>query len=184
LAKYFMKRVRWLSGLFAAGVLSFTLATVGAQVAQAQRPIHILDLKCIPGPAESNSNSQSSRIYKNQTDIIVGREIYTSVMEARANSAMTCRLPGGRASLRLEFAIPDNFDIPPVKIDVYVDGNQVASRTGDKGKVHTLLADISNGKSLSIEISCARATNCGNWIPSYYFMKAQIEPGASSPGRR
>ena len=42
-----MKRDRWLSGLFAAGVLSFTLATVGAQVAQAQRPIHILDLQCL-----------------------------------------------------------------------------------------------------------------------------------------
>jgi hypothetical protein len=42
-----MKRVRWLSGLFSAGVLSFTLATVGAQVAQAQRPIPLLDLQCV-----------------------------------------------------------------------------------------------------------------------------------------
>ncbi|MEG3979029.1 hypothetical protein QT970_31115 [Microcoleus sp. herbarium8] len=174
-----MKRDRWLSGLFLAGMLCVMLGTVGAQVAQAQRTIHILDLKCLPARSKSILG-----IYKNQQDIIVGREIYTSVMTANANSAMTCRLPGGRASLRLEFAIPDNFDIPPVKIDIYVDGNQVASRTGDKGKVHTLLADISNGKSLSIEISCARATNCGGWSPSYYFMKAQIEPGASSPGSR
>lgn len=42
-----MKRVRWLSGLLSAGVLSFTLATVGAQVAQAQRPIFLLDLQCV-----------------------------------------------------------------------------------------------------------------------------------------
>jgi len=41
-----MKRVRWISGLFAAGVLSFTLATIGAQVGQAQRPIPWTQLKC------------------------------------------------------------------------------------------------------------------------------------------
>ncbi|XZN95968.1 MAG: hypothetical protein ACM65K_24435 [Microcoleus sp.] len=67
--------------------------------------------------------------------------------------------------------------------DVYVDGNQVASRTGDRGQVNTMIVDISNGKSLAVEVFCARATNCQSFTP-YYFMKAQIEPGARSPGRR
>ena len=167
-----MKRVRWLSGLLSAGVLSFTLATVGAQVAQAQRPIPLEDLQCVKRSGYWNSN---------QRDISVGRQIYTSILYINPDTALTCRLPGGPASLRLEFAIPDTENSPPARIDVYVDGNQVASRTGDKGKVHTMLVNISNGKSLAVEVFCARATNCNN---SYYFMKAQIEPGASSPGGR
>jgi hypothetical protein len=44
-----------------------------------------------------------------------------------------------------------------------------------------MLVDISQGKNLSIETSCARATNCGAEV---YFFKAQIEPAAASPGRR
>jgi hypothetical protein len=167
-----MKRVRWLSGLFSAGVLSFTLATVGAQVAKAQRPIPLLDLQCV----KRSGNWGSDKI-----DISVGRQIYTTILYINPDTAITCRLPGGPASLRLEFAIPDTSNAPPVRIDVYVDGNQIASRTGDRGKVNTMLVDISNGKSLAVEVFCARATNC---YKSYWFMKAQIEPGASSPGGR
>jgi hypothetical protein len=65
-----MKRVRWLSGLLSAGVLSFTLATVGAQVAQAQRPIFLLELNCVHRWGQ-NYQEQSR-------DVSIGREIYTS----------------------------------------------------------------------------------------------------------
>lgn len=167
-----MKRVRWLSGLFLAGMLCVILGTVGAQVAQAQRPIPLSDLKCVKRSGYWDSS---------QRDISVGRQIYTTVLYIQPNTAMTCRLPGGPATLRLEFAIPDTSQAPPARIDVYVDGNQVASQTGDSGQVNTMLANISNGKSLAIEVFCARATNCSD---SYWFMKAQIEPGARSPGRR
>ncbi len=170
-----MKRVRWLSGLFAAGVLSFTLATVGAQVAQAQRPIPLTDLQCV---------KRSGSWGPDQRDISVGRQIYTTVIYIDPSTTFTCRLPGGPATLRFEFAITDTSPAPPARIDVYVDGNQVASRTGDKGKVHTMLVNISNGKSLAIEVFCARATNCNSRGDTYWFMKAQIEPGASSPGGR
>lgn len=169
-----MKRVRWLSGLFLAGMLCVMLGTIGAQVAQAQRPIPLLDLQCV-------KRSGSWGAY--QSDISVGRQIYTSVLYIDPDTTLTCRLPGGPASLRFEFAIPDTSSAPPARIDVYLDGNQVASRTGDKGKVNTMLVNISNGKSLAVEVFCARATNCSS-RNSYYFMKAQIEPGASSPGSR
>jgi hypothetical protein len=167
-----MKRDRWLSGLLSAGVLSFTLATVGAQVAQAQRPIPLEDLQCVNRSGDWGSSKK---------DISVGRQIYTTVLYIKPDTTMTCRLPGGPASLRFEFAIPDTSNAPPARIDVYVDGNQIASRTGDRGKVHTMLVNVSNGKSLAVEVFCARATNCYN---SYWFMKAQLEPGASSPGGR
>lgn len=168
-----MKRFRLLSRLLSAGMLSAMLGTLAAQVAQAQRPISLFDLQCVTRSGDYRASSQ---------DISVGRQLYTSNWRIYTNTALTCRLPGGPASLRFEFAIPDDSDNPPVRIDVYVDGNQVASRTGDKGKVHTMLVDISNGKSLAVEVFCARATNCNS--PSYHFIKAQIEPGAQSPGSR
>jgi hypothetical protein len=171
-----MKRVRWLSGLFSAGVLSFTLATVGAQVAQAQRPIFLLELNCV--------NRWGQNYYQEQSrDVSIGREIYTSrLLIWERGVGWTCRLPGGRASLRIEYGVSDQDSKPPAQIDVYVDGNQVASQVGKEGRVNTMLVDVSNGKSLAIDISCSRATNC--YTGAYYFFWLAIVPGASSPGSR
>jgi len=94
----------------------------------------------------------------------------------------TCKLPGGRASLRLEYGVDDQSEIAPPKIEVYVDGNQVASQVGKPGRINTMLVDISNGKSLYIDISCSTEKNCNR--RRYHFFKFQIEPGASSPGSR
>ncbi len=180
-----MKRVRWLSGLLSAGVLSFTLATVGVQVAQAQRPIYILDLQCLVTGGLLRDGSPNpggiNHLYREPTDISIGRQIYTSIMNVRSAS-WTCKLPGGRASLRLEYGVSDQDEISPPKIEVYVDGNQVASQVGKPGRINTMLVDVSNGKSLSLEISCSTAQNC-NRRP-YHFFKFNLEPGASSPGGR
>ncbi|HAO12899.1 MAG TPA: hypothetical protein DCQ51_17440 [Planktothrix sp. UBA8407] len=171
-----MKRVRWLSGVLSLGMLSFTLATVGTQVAHAQRAIPWSDMNC-----------QVQGWWRNlREDIVIGRELYTSVLRIYPGTSLTCKLPGGQASLRLEFVIPETK--APIQLDVYVDGNQVASRTGKNGKLHTMLVDVSNGKSLSLDIDCAEATGCidhgglRNIMDGYNFIKFQIEPGASSPG--
>lgn len=95
-------------------------------------------------------------------------------------ASWTCKLPGGRASLRLEYGVGDSDEISPPKIDVYVDGNQVASQVGKVGRINTMLVDVSNGKSLSLDISCSTAKNCNN--RNYHFFKFQLVPGASSPG--
>jgi hypothetical protein len=180
-----MKRVRWLSGLLSAGVLSFSLATVGAQVAQAQRPIHILDLQCLVTGGLRRTGSpgvgEIDYLYRRPTDISIGRQLYTSIMSVR-EASWTCKLPGGRASLRLEYGVDDQSEISPPKIDVYVDGNQVASQVGKLGRINTMLVDVSNGKSLSLDISCSTAKNCNQ--RSYHFFKFNLEPGASSPGSR
>jgi hypothetical protein len=176
-----MKRVRWLSGLFLAGMLCVMLGTVGAQVAQAQRPIHILDLQCLVTKGTlTHSHPGLAYLNKGPTDISIGRQIYTSIMNV-PEAGWTCKLPGGRASLRLEYGVDDRDEISPPKIEVYVDGNQVASQVGKPGRINTMFADISNGKSLALEISCSTAKNCGR---RYHFFKFQIEPGASSPGGR
>ena len=178
-----MKRVRWLSGLLSAGVLSFTLATVGAQVTLAQRPINILDLKCLVtrGMRLNSSDGPLYHLYRGPTDLSIGRQLQTSIMKVR-EAGWNCKLPGGRASLRLEYGVDDQSEILPPKIDVYVDGNQVASQVGKPGRINTMLVDISNGRSLSLDISCSTAKNCNQG--NYHFFKFQIEPGASSPGSR
>jgi hypothetical protein len=169
-----MKRDRWLSGLLSAGVLSFSLATVGAQVAQAQRPINILDLTCV--------NRGSGQYQKVSEDISVGRELYTAVLRVWPNAAFTCRLPGGSASLRLEYGMSDTaVGMAPITITVYLDGNQLDSKTASPGQVGTLLVNVSGGKSLAIETACARATNCEATLRLF---KAQIEPGTRSPGSK
>lgn len=170
-----MKRVRLLSRWLSAGMLSAMLGILGAQVAEAQRPIPLLDLNCV---------KRSGAYYNRSNDISIGRELYISALHVDDNTALTCRLPGGPASLRLEFGIPDEAsNTSPGRLEVYVDGNQVINRTIDKGKVHTVLVDVSNAKSLALEVSCARATDC-HYSSQYYFIKAQIEPGARSPGSR
>lgn len=169
-----MKRVRLLSWLLSAGVLSFSLATVGAQVALAQRPIFLLDLTCV--------NRGEGQYQKLNEDISVGKELYTAVMRVWPNAAFTCRLPGGTASLRLEYGMSDTaVGNAPITITVYLDGNQRESKTAYPGQTGTLLVDVSNSKSLAIETACARATNCNATIRLF---KAQIEPGARSPGSR
>jgi len=176
-----MKRVRWLSGLLSAGVLSFTLATVGTQVAQAQRPIHILDLQCLVTGGYLDNRGNLQYVNRRPTDISIGRQLYTSIMSVR-EASWTCKLPGGRASLRLEYGVDDRDEISPPKIEVYVDGNQVASQVGKPGRINTMLVDVSNGKSLALEISCSTEKRCN--YRSYHFFKFNLEPGASSPGSR
>ncbi|MEG5111579.1 hypothetical protein QUB60_02580 [Microcoleus sp. A2-C5] len=98
------------------------------------------------------------------------------------SASWTCKLPGGRAALRIEYGVADKDEISPPKIEVYVDGNPVASQVGKTGRINTMLVDVSNGKSLSLEISCSTAQNCNS--RPYHFFKFNFEPGASSPGRR
>jgi len=180
-----MKRVRWLSGVLSLGMLSFTLATVGTQVAQAQRPIHILDLQCLVTQgtlAMGGPNSGGlAHLYRGPKDISIGRQLYTSIMMVHVAS-WTCKLPGGSASIRFEYGVDDRDEISPPKIEVYVDGNQVASQVGKLGRINTMLVDVSNGKSLSIDISCSTEQNCNR--KPYHFFKFHLEPGASSPGSR
>ncbi|MFM9267154.1 hypothetical protein [Tychonema sp. BBK16] len=183
-----MKRDRWLSGLLSAGVLSFTLATVGAQVAQAQRPINILDLKCLVTGGKVDNQGRLQNFGRDGRDISIARQLYTSIMSTR-EAGWTCKLPGGRASLRIEYGVSDQDQqsVSPPKIDVYVDGNQVASQVGKPGRINTMLVDVSNGKNLSIDISCSTAQNCmeNPWASRpFQFFKFHFEPGASSPGRR
>jgi len=173
-----MKKLAVVQGIISAAVLS--LITVGSnnQVANAQRAVFLLDYKCVDtGRGSWNPNTR---------DISVGRELYTSVMYMNSSSAnyvasMTCRINStDSATLRLEFGIADNDrGTNPNIVSVYLDGNQVAAKSVAPSQVKTLLVDLKGAKSLALETTCSRASDCAN----VYFFKAQIE-GAASPGTR
>jgi len=161
---------RWLS----MGMLSAMLGTAMPPAAQAQRPIFIFDLPCVEIWGDINQIDGA--------DISIGRELYTSIMYMRP-FGMTCRLPGGPATLEIQYGVPDTSSTPPAIIQVYVDGSEVARHEGEEGKINTFLVDVSNGRSLAIDLNCARKDNCG-YFAFYHFFKFHLNPGASSPGSR
>ncbi|WP_354636082.1 hypothetical protein [Planktothricoides raciborskii] len=96
---------------------------------------------------------------------------------------ITCRLPGGPGTLEIQYGVPDTSKLPPAIIQVYVDGSEVARHEGESGKINTFLVDVSNGRSLAIDLNCSRQENC-EYSGSYHFFKFHLNPGASSPGSR
>lgn len=168
--KKFPSARRWLS----VGMLSAMLGTAMPPAAQAQRPIYILDLSCV-------TVWSGGGIFYSGNDISIGRELYTSIMKTDP-VGITCRLPGGPGTVEISYGVPDTSNKPPAIIQVYVDGNEVARHEGKSGKVNTFLVDVSNGRSLAIDINCSRKENCRD--DYYHFFKFHLNPGASSPGSR
>jgi len=156
---------RWLS----MGMLSAMLGTAMPPAAQAQRPIFIFDLSCVFVRGSSSLGDGQ--------DISIGRELYTSIFY-KSPFGITCRLPGGPGTLEIQYGVPDTSKQPPALIQVYVDGSEVARHEGEQGKISTFLVDVSNGRSLAIDVNCSRKENCGR----YHFFKFHLNPGASSPG--
>lgn len=141
-----------------------------------QRPIYLLDLECV-----TVWHSFSRRPFLEGADISIGRELYTSIMNTNP-VGITCRLPGGPGTVEIQYGVPDTSRLPPAPIQVYVDGSEVARQEGEQGKISTLLVDVSNGRSLAIDINCARKDNCNG--SGYHFFRFHLNPGASSPGSR
>jgi hypothetical protein len=173
-----MKKLAVVQGIISAAVLSLIAVGSNNQVANAQRAVFLLDYKCV--------NTGNGDLGRDTSDVSVGRELYTSIMYMRsysANSAasMTCRVNATEsATLRLEFGIADNNrNASPSIVSVYLDGNQVAAKSVAPSQFKTLLVDLKGAKSLALETTCSRASDCAN----VYFFKAQIE-GAASPGTR
>lgn len=178
-----MSGIKCLKSLIFAGLLSLSLSTFFGQTAFAQSSKFLLDQKCV-----SNGGMGSSD--RNARDYSVGREIYTSLfwmVSYRIDSPVnyTCRLQGfGSASLALEFGIPEqgmfqNSGVPS-EVSIYLDGTQFRKDTISRGQVRREFIDITHVKSISLEVTCPRASGCGD----VHFFKAEIQPVAVSPGKR
>jgi hypothetical protein len=152
-------------------MLSAMLGSAMPPVAQAQRPIYIFDLSCVW--------VRGTTLLGDGADISIGRELYTSIFY-KGSFEITCRLPGGPGTIEIQYGVPDTSNTPPAIIQVYVDGSEVARHEGESGQVNTFLVDVSNGRSVAIDLNCSRKENCGY----YHFFKFHLNPGASSPGSR
>jgi len=173
-----MNKVKFSHESIFASILFLAIEILFTQVVYAQRPIFLLDNQCInTGPGNWGRQSK---------DVSVGREIYTSLMTMSSwgpndSASMTCKIQASSsATLALKFGMRDN-DIgsSPSIVDVYVDGNHKGRQTVSPGKVSFLPVDVSNGKSLAVETTCSRASNCN----TVYFFQAELT-GAVSPGAR
>ncbi|OCR02919.1 hypothetical protein BCD67_03225 [Oscillatoriales cyanobacterium USR001] len=148
----------------------------GAEVALTQRPISVLDLSCVV-------TKEGYVFFKETKDISVAREIYTAFLGSRSDREMTCKLPPGATLLKLDYLMTDVDDPAPLKMTIWLDGNEQANFTAIPGKVGTMKPlDLTNRRSIAFATSCARAANCYN--SRLWFIKAQIEFTPTSPGSR
>lgn len=166
--------------LAAMGAICLVFAGATWQVAQGQqRTTSLFSTDCVGGRGMGNS----------QRDISIGREVFTEIFYmTTSDSLITCRIrPAGSPprfkTLRLAFGVTDNTRTrKPIDVNVYLDGNQAASRSLSAGEKSLLLLDVSNVSSVAIEVP----NNNPNSILAYRvsFVQALLEPISSSPGQR
>lgn len=157
-----VKKFRLLTQCLSIGMLSAILGTIIPQMAQAQRSTYLPNLQC---------TTRQGNFSMGNTDVSIMETRYSSILRTSGMS-MTCNLPGGTASLDIQYGVADSSDKPPAKIEVYVDGNLLRTQVGVKGILTPLLVNVSNGKSLTINISCSTGNNCGS--DSYHFTKFHL----------
>ncbi|MFB8793948.1 MAG: hypothetical protein U7126_06910 [Microcoleus sp.] len=70
-------------------------------------------MSCYTGYARTGGPTWVS-LCTGPTDISIGRQLYTSIMTVR-DAGWTCKLPGGRASLRIEYGVAIEMRFHPPK---------------------------------------------------------------------
>lgn len=178
-----MKSATSIQKLFAVGISTCFLSALSIQAAEAQRPVSLIEQQCV--------RSGNSGWYTPVEDIVVGRELYTSIMfmnpyNFKKPNGMTCKLTPGRFStLHLQFGMRDTTrdGIGTRIVSVWLDGNQAASRSVSRGQVKTIFLDIKNARSLTLEVGCIKAEGCRT-VGHVDFFKADLESSPTSPGSR
>lgn len=91
-------------------------------------------------------------------DISINRELFTSnfyMYVENDPSSFTCKINSANSaskfkSLRLEFGIPDG-NSRSSTVNIYLDGNQAATKTVSAGEKATVFVDVSKARSVAIE---------------------------------
>lgn len=173
-----MQKTKLITKVIAGAMLSFVMATCPL-VAQPQRPVSLLRAKCV------NSGLGSARQY--DRNISIGKAVYTSrfyIGSGSRSASMTCRIRRSDdlplfQTLNLGFGMRDNdTSSPPVIVNVYLDGQQVESRTVAPKQQESVLLDVSNATNVSIETVCSsKSVYCDR----VYFYNASLEQRILSP---
>lgn len=141
---------------------------------QARSVIPLLNAKCV--------SSGEGNVREQKQNVSIGKAVYTSLFflgSGFRSAAMTCRIrPENRPNplfqtLNLGFGIRDNdAGSPNVQVNVFVDGQQVESRSIAPTQVQTLAVDVSQASNIAIEATC---TSGVRYCPRVHFFQANLQ---------
>ncbi|MFN5854839.1 MAG: hypothetical protein ACK456_02890 [Pseudanabaenaceae cyanobacterium] len=178
-----MIRNRWafLPLLFAA----FLDVSVGNQFAYAQRPANLFSMCQYSGHFTSSGPINKGG---GDLDVVIGRELFTSIMSAWAyGGSAACRIRPGNSgykykTLRLAFGIQDenseNYNCrKPMTVNVYLDGNLAESRSLLPSEKSLLLLNVSRTSTVTVDVPRIGESGFGGTCWGVvYFTQAILEP--------
>lgn len=176
------------SVLLPLSILVASQSTVSAQETMSLTQMNCSTTDAVPG---------TSSWVPIDSEVTIGREVYTAVAALRRHTrflgssgtsrnhtaGVACRItPNGATpryrTLRLAFGMTaensntDESDL--IRLDVFVDGNQVESQEVTKWEPGYLSVDVSNARSVALEATCL-STGRRNTCPSLVFVQTLLE---------
>jgi hypothetical protein len=171
-----MQKTKLIASFITSILLASSFSTLVGKTVHAQnsqRSIPLLNAKCV------NSGVGSAR--EQNLNISIGRAVYTSQFylgPGYRSASITCNInPNNRPqplfqTLNLGFGIRDNSNSPNVEIQVFVDGNQVETRTIGPGQPTLVSLNVSNVNNIAIEAVCSSSNQ---YCDRVYFFNAGLE---------
>lgn len=171
-----MQKTKFISSilLHLLALSSLTVLSNYVATAQPRRMFSLLRAKCV------SSGIGTAR--QDEQNISIGRAVFTSQFflgPGSRSAAMTCRIrPENRPdtpfqTLTLGFGMRDNNTTsPPVDVKVFLDGQQIESRTVNPAQQTSLTLDVSNVSNVSVEASCS---NPRQYCDRVYFFTSSLE---------
>ncbi|GAA6623224.1 hypothetical protein [Scytonema sp. NUACC26] len=171
-----MQKTSLIAPAIATSVLLSLVTTSTGEIAQAQkaqRPVPLLNAKCV------NSGLGTAR--EQNLDVSIGRAVYTSQFylgPGSRSASLTCNIkPENQPqpvfqTLNLGFGMRDNSTKnTSVDVKVYLDGQQAESRSVIPGQSATLALDVSNVSNVAVEAVCSSS---GEYCDRVYFFTAGL----------
>lgn len=171
-----MQKTKLFPQIFTGAMLSLTLTALIAQVVQARstsRSTSLTRTTCV--------GSGAGRWVARNLDVAIGRAVYRSIMNlnpSNASAAVTCRIKSDDSNpryqtLELGLGMLDrDTTSPPTVVNIYLDGQQTATRTLNPGQASFLSLDVSNASNVAIEAACISAVE---YCSRVYIFKAELE---------
>jgi hypothetical protein len=176
-----MLKTKSIAQVISSAMLSFALAIQGGEVAQALRPVFLLKTQC--------ANAGPGNWERYNLNVSIGRAVYTSLFYMGPGdqfASMTCKIrpdnyPPLFQTLRLGYGMRDiERSSPENVVNVYLDGQQAASRIVAPGRKEELLIDVSNVTNVAIETICSSKLQ---YCDRVYFFDATLERLPPSPSQ-
>lgn len=176
------RKIRRLGQFVGITMLSLTLAALSSQIVEGRnRTVSLEETQCVgSGPGRWRADS---------IDVAIGRAVHKSVMNlspSNGSATVTCRIRSENSeprfqTLQLEFGMEDRDTAsPPNIVNIYLDGQQVASRRIGPSQAASFLFNVSNISNVSIETTCASKLD---YCSRVYFYKASLERIPDRPRR-